>query len=331
MYLVVPLSQDSISVTWLKNLTDIIQRCRGRWSFTGHVSLAQTTIDHELGGIDEAALITGQKQDGLGLLNGLSEAAIGKMDLSAVPLLEVIAQPVLQQGGVERAGAQGVEADILAGMDDGEFAGHGQDGALGGGVCELWGGGAHEGDEAGHVDDAAGLLLVAAHAEHGVLAAVPDALDVDGLRQVPDLLRRVDGVVVLRVHDARIVEDDVDAAVLILGFNRRRHVGFLGHVALDRRDARAVRHQLLDLLERLGQRRLGNVRHQHRGPLAGEEDGGFQSDASGAAGDDGVFASQAAWSLLGGHAISWCFWSQMITERDGLINGESLFKRRSGR
>lgn len=219
------------------------------------------------------------------------------MDLSAVPLLKVVAQPILQQGGVERAGAQGIEADVLSGMDDGQFAGHGQDGALGGGICELRGGGTHQGDEAGHVDDAAALLVVAAHAQHGVLAAVPDALDVDGLRQIPDLVRRVDRVVVLGVHDARVVEDDVDAAVLVLGFNRRRHVGFLGHVALDRGDPAAVRHQFFDLLERFGQRRLGNVGHQYSGPLAGEEDGGFQANAAGAAGDDCVFASQAAWSL----------------------------------
>jgi hypothetical protein len=39
-----------------------------------------------------------------------------------------------------------------------------------------------------------------------VLAAVPDTFDIDGLGEVPNLLLSVDGVVVLSVHDAGVVE-----------------------------------------------------------------------------------------------------------------------------
>ncbi len=67
--------------------------------------------------------------------------------------------------------------------------------------------------------------------EHRVLATEPDALDVDVVRQVPDRLGRADGVVVGRVHDAGVVEDDVEAAPAVEVLNRRLDLGFFRDIA----------------------------------------------------------------------------------------------------
>jgi hypothetical protein len=64
-----------------------------------------------------------------------------------------------------------------------------------------------------------------------VLAAEPDAFDVDGLREVPDFLRGVDGVGVVGVHDAGVVEHYVDAAPGVEVVDEGFDVSFLGDVA----------------------------------------------------------------------------------------------------
>lgn len=111
-----------------------------------------------------------------------------------MPLRRIVAQPVLEERGVEWRGAESIEAKAFTGVYDGEFARHGQHGALAGSVCELWGRGADECDYGGGVDDAAFGLLVLAQGEDGVLAAVPDTLDVDVVREIPDVLGCVDGI-----------------------------------------------------------------------------------------------------------------------------------------
>ena len=58
----------------------------------------------------------------------------------------------------------------------------------------MWSGGADKSYDGSGVDDAAALLLVLAESEDCVLAAVPHALDVDVVSQVPDLLWGIDGV-----------------------------------------------------------------------------------------------------------------------------------------
>lgn len=115
--------------------------------------------------------------------------------------------------GSEYVRAERVDADAFARVDHGEFARHCEHGALGCGVSDLGGGGAHDGYEGGGVDDGAadvevlGLVGgVVAHGDDGVLAAVPNALDVDGLGEVPDLFLGVERVVVGGVHDAGVVE-----------------------------------------------------------------------------------------------------------------------------
>lgn len=80
------------------------------------------------------------------------------------------------------------------------------------------------------VNNAPLCLPVPPQRAHGVLAAVPHALDVDPHREVPDGVGRLLGVAVLGVHDARVVEHDVDAAPRVQVVDGGLDVGFLGDV-----------------------------------------------------------------------------------------------------
>lgn len=181
--------------------------------------------------VHEAGLIAREEQHGLGLLDGLAEAAGREVDLAAGALGGVVAEPVLQERGVEGRGAQAVEAEALAGVDDGQLARQGQHGALGRRVGQLRRGGPDERHDRRRVDDAAARLLVPAQREHRVLAPVPHPLHVDVHRQVPDVVGRPHRVVVLPVHDPRVVERDVHPAPGVHGFDRRLYLAFLGDVA----------------------------------------------------------------------------------------------------
>lgn len=167
----------------------------------------------------------------MSLLNSFTKAARGKVHLTALSLSLVVTQPVLQQRGVERRRTQAIEAESLTSMHHGELTSQSEDGALGGRVGELRGGCADEGDDGGGVDDGSLGLVVAAECEDGVLAAEPDALDVDVVGEVPDGLGGVDGVVVVGVHDAGVVEDDVEAAPAVEGLDHGLDVSLLGDVA----------------------------------------------------------------------------------------------------
>lgn len=159
---------------------------------------------------------------------------------------------------------------------------HGQHGALARRVRQLGRRAPEQRDHAGRVDDAAGRLAVPPHAQHGVLAAEPHPLDVDGLRQVPHLLRRVDRVGVVGVHDAGVVVHDVDAAPCIEAPDRDFDVGLLAHVAFHRFEAGLeVREDGMDFCEGGSEGGFGDVGHEDGGAFAGEEDGGFEADAAG--------------------------------------------------
>jgi len=181
---------------------------------------------------------------------------------------------------LERTRAEGVEAEALAGMHDRQLAGQRKHRTLASGVRKLGSSSSHESDKAGSVDDAAVLLVVTAQAQHGMLAAKPDALDVDALCQIPNLFGRVDCVGVVGVHDARVVEHHVGAPPAILGLDCGLHVGLLGHVAAYRFKARGVGDDLLHLGDGLGQGGLRDVGHEDVGAFAGEENGGFETDAT---------------------------------------------------
>lgn len=70
---------------------------RNSWSLGGDVGLGHASIDDKVGRIDEAALVAGEEDDGLGLLDGLSETASGKVHFTSVALGLVVTKPVLEE------------------------------------------------------------------------------------------------------------------------------------------------------------------------------------------------------------------------------------------
>lgn len=185
------------------------------------------------------------------------------------------------QGDIlERSGAQSVEAEAFTGVHNGQLAGHGQDGTLTSGVGQLWSGSANQSNHTGSVDNATTGLLVATQREDGVLATEPDALDVDIVCEVPDLLGGVDGIRIVSVHNTSVIEDHIGAAPAVLGLDHCLHVGFLGHVALEGLHTRGSGNNFLHLGQCLGEGSIGDISHEDVGSLAGEEDGGFETNTT---------------------------------------------------
>ena len=60
------------------------------------IYLRHTAVDGKIGAIDETAFIAREEKDSLGLLDGFAEAAGWEVDLAAMALFGVIAEPVLQ-------------------------------------------------------------------------------------------------------------------------------------------------------------------------------------------------------------------------------------------
>lgn len=89
-------------------------------------------------------------------------------------------------------------------MDDSQLPRQRQNSTFGCGVCQLRSCRADQRNNGGSVDDGGLLLAVAAEGEDGVFAAVPDALDVDVVGEIPDSLGGVDGVRVLVLVSASV-------------------------------------------------------------------------------------------------------------------------------
>lgn len=120
-----------------------------------------------------------------------------------------------------------------------------------------------------------------------MLGAIPHTLDVDVLRQVPDLVGGVDRVVVLGVHDAGVVEDDVNTAPFIGGGDGGGYGCFVGDVAFDGLDFAGVGGNDGGEFGEGGVQCLaGDVGEDDGGAFTEEEDCGFQADTAGGAGDD---------------------------------------------
>ncbi len=64
--------------------------------------LGHTAIHHEVLTIHETAFITGKEQDGVGLLDSLAKPSSRKVDLAAMALCCIIAQPVLQESSASK-------------------------------------------------------------------------------------------------------------------------------------------------------------------------------------------------------------------------------------
>lgn len=184
--------------------------------------------------VDEAGLITGQEEHGLSLLNGLSESSSWEVNLSPQTLWLVISEPILQERSVERSRAERVEPETLSRVYNGQLSRQSQYSALASCVSQLRCGGSDQGNDGSSVNDGSPLLLELAQRQNGVLAAKPHALDVNGLGQVPDLLGCVNGVGVIGVHYASVVEHDINTTPGVYVSDQSFNVGFLGHVCYER-------------------------------------------------------------------------------------------------
>jgi len=111
------------------------------------------------------------------------------------------------------------------------------------------------------VDD--GAAAVAQQRRHGVLAAQEHALDVDLHCQVPHVLGSLDGIVVVGVRDASVVEHDLEVAQLREP-QRRARSAYAQASSCDRGAA-----YLLALFDHsLAVGGLGDVGHQSTGDAA---------------------------------------------------------------
>lgn len=261
-------------------LGGVVHGRRGSRALGGDIRLGHTTIHHKVMAVDKAAVIAGQEQNRLRLLNGLPESASREVHLSPVSFGLVIAQPILQQRGVQRRRAQAVESIPLPGMHNRQLPRHGQHSTLASGVSQLRCSRPDKRNNRRSVDDRPLGLVVSPQRKDGVLATKPDALDVDVLRQIPDVLGGVDRVVVAGVHDASIVEHDVDAAPGVEGLDGGLDGRLLGDVADGGFDLAGGGDELFDFCLGAGEDFFGYVGHEDVGAFAGEEDGCFEADAT---------------------------------------------------
>lgn len=79
-----------------------ILRGLGSRALGGNIRAGHAPIDHKVRAVHEAALVAGEEQDCLRLLDGLAEAARGEVDLAAVALGEIVSEPVLEEGRAGR-------------------------------------------------------------------------------------------------------------------------------------------------------------------------------------------------------------------------------------
>lgn len=132
-----------------------------------------------------------------------------------------------------------------------------------------------------------------------MLAAEPDALDVDGLSQIPDLLGCVDSVCInlvtrmmkegmdkaptsiIGVHDSCVVEHDVDAASSVHVLDQRSNIGLLANIANLVVDLVGdVREQTTELVSGFDQSRSRYVGHEDVGALSCEQNTCFETNAT---------------------------------------------------
>lgn len=131
--------------------------------------LGHTTINDEVGAVDEAGLITGQEDNSVCLLDGFTETSGREVNLAALTLSLVVTQPVLQKRSVEWSRAESVESKALTCVHNGELTGHGEDCTLASCVCQLRCGSTDQGNHGSSVDDGTLGLVVLAQCLHCVL------------------------------------------------------------------------------------------------------------------------------------------------------------------
>ncbi|EER43874.1 glutamine synthetase [Histoplasma capsulatum H143] len=165
-------------------------------------------------------------------------------------------------------------------MDDGQLSRHRQHRAFACSVGQLGGCTSHQCDDTGSVDDASMLLAVFAQADNCMLTPVPHSFDIYIVSHVPDFLRRIDGIRIISMHDACIIENDITSAPGVLRLYHSLNVGLLGHIAPDRFDLDGVGRHLFYLRKCFFKGGLRDVSHKNGGAFTGEEDGSFEPNAA---------------------------------------------------
>jgi hypothetical protein len=79
-------------------LPGVVPGRRSRRASGRCVALGHSAVNDEVRTVDEATLIASQEEDCLRLLNSLAETAAGEVDFAAVALLNIVTEPVLEQG-----------------------------------------------------------------------------------------------------------------------------------------------------------------------------------------------------------------------------------------
>ena len=203
------------------------------------------------------------------------------MDQPAL-LLRLGVEELHQQLGLQWTGTQRVHADVLARVHDGELAGERQHRAFARRIGNLRRRRAEHRHERGGVDDrtAAGT----AERRNPVLAPEKHTLRVHVHRQIPDRLVGRHRIVVAAVHDAGVVEQDVQLAEFPLG--RRDHalgVCGPGDVGVDVDGAPA---RLRDCRDRVLACVVLDIDHDHGCAFSGEQQRRFPADTAAGARDE---------------------------------------------
>ena len=97
-------------------------------------------------------------------------------------------------------------------MNNCQLSRHGQNRSFARSVRKLWRGTPDQSHYTCRIDDAALGFFMFSQAQDCMFTAIPDTLDVDIVRQIPNLLWSVNGICIITVHDACIVEDYIDSA-----------------------------------------------------------------------------------------------------------------------
>lgn len=80
-----------------RRLASVVGRRLSGRALGRDVALGHAAIDNEIRAVDEARLVAGEENNSLGLLDGLTEAASGEVNLTTVALGLVITEPVLEE------------------------------------------------------------------------------------------------------------------------------------------------------------------------------------------------------------------------------------------
>lgn len=75
----------------IKRLAGII------FALSQETDFSHPSIYDEVGSVDKAALVTGEEENGLCLLNSFAPTTGGKVNLTTLALLDIVSKPVLEE------------------------------------------------------------------------------------------------------------------------------------------------------------------------------------------------------------------------------------------